>query len=105
MIRTCYKTIVVILLSFVLVILLMYFHAFDRVGFYGGRTDTVSRLKNLTDDAVGTGRYNNERNVRNGCKIRDVKLSEKLLPYTGLVSFPGSGNTWTRHLIQQVTGW
>ncbi|XP_060555746.1 WSCD family member CG9164-like [Ruditapes philippinarum] len=26
------------------------------------------------------------------------------MPITGLVSFPGSGNTWTRHLIQQMTG-
>jgi len=26
------------------------------------------------------------------------------LPVTGLVSFPGSGNTWVRHLIQQMTG-
>ncbi|ESP04708.1 hypothetical protein LOTGIDRAFT_94282, partial [Lottia gigantea] len=26
------------------------------------------------------------------------------LPKTALASFPGSGNTWLRHLIQQVTG-
>nr|XP_039251256.1 uncharacterized protein LOC120328782 isoform X1 [Styela clava] len=25
-------------------------------------------------------------------------------PRTGVVSFPGSGNTWTRHLIQQASG-
>ncbi|XP_052766850.1 WSCD family member GA21586-like [Mya arenaria] len=38
------------------------------------------------------------------CKHRQVKLSERRLPLTGLLSFPGSGNTWTRHLIQQMTG-
>lgn len=38
------------------------------------------------------------------CKLREVKLSPTPLPMTGLVNFPGSGNTWTRHLIQQMTG-
>ena len=26
------------------------------------------------------------------------------MPVTGLITFPGSGNTWTRHLIQISTG-
>lgn len=26
------------------------------------------------------------------------------LPKTGLVSWPGSGNTWMRHILQQLTG-
>ncbi|XP_045165723.2 WSC domain-containing protein 1-like [Mercenaria mercenaria] len=38
------------------------------------------------------------------CNERNVSLSKTALPLTGLVSFPGSGNTWTRHLIQQMTG-
>jgi len=38
------------------------------------------------------------------CKLRQVKLSKTPLPVTGLISFPGSGNTWVRHLIQQMTG-
>lgn len=38
------------------------------------------------------------------CTPRAIHLSSKVLPVTGLVSFPGSGNTWTRHLIQQMTG-
>ncbi|XP_046563244.1 WSCD family member AGAP003962-like [Haliotis rubra] len=33
-----------------------------------------------------------------------VRLSSKVLPNIALVSYPGSGNTWTRHLIQQLTG-
>ncbi|XP_046363397.2 WSCD family member CG9164-like [Haliotis rufescens] len=33
-----------------------------------------------------------------------VSLSKKPLPLTVLVSFPGSGNTWTRHLLEQMTG-
>ena len=38
------------------------------------------------------------------CTKKKVTLSRTKLPITGLVSFPGSGNTWTRHLIQQMTG-
>ena len=38
------------------------------------------------------------------CKPAVPRLSTKPLPVTGLVSFPGAGNTWTRHLLQQVSG-
>jgi len=31
-------------------------------------------------------------------------LSEKNRPTIALVSFPGSGNTWLRYLLQQATG-
>ena len=30
--------------------------------------------------------------------------SQQPLPMTALASFPGSGNTWVRHLLQQLTG-
>ena len=30
--------------------------------------------------------------------------SETKLPLTYLASFPGSGNTWVRHLLQQASG-
>ncbi|CAH1780846.1 unnamed protein product [Owenia fusiformis] len=33
-----------------------------------------------------------------------LKFSKRLLPVTALYSLPGSGNTWMRHLIQQITG-
>lgn len=33
-----------------------------------------------------------------------IRLSSKPLPITALASFPGSGNTWLRHLVQQATG-
>ena len=38
------------------------------------------------------------------CTLKNATLSRVSLPITGLVSFPGSGNTWVRHLIQQMTG-
>ena len=35
----------------------------------------------------------------------DVKFSSiNHLPATALASFPGSGNTWTRHLLELATG-
>ena len=48
----------------------------------------------------------NEQNVskRYQCKLVEPKLSRISLPVTGLISFPGAGNTWTRHLIQQASG-
>lgn len=33
-----------------------------------------------------------------------LKLSEQKLPIVALSSFPGSGNTWVRHLVQQISG-
>ncbi|XP_064597918.1 WSCD family member CG9164-like [Liolophura sinensis] len=38
------------------------------------------------------------------CSPVEVKLSPNPLPLTALVSFPGSGNTWVRHIVQQATG-
>ena len=40
-------------------------------------------------------------------KIKDCRplgYSKTSLPLTALASFPGSGNTWVRHLLQQATG-
>lgn len=34
----------------------------------------------------------------------NLSFSKIVLPATALVSFPGSGNTWLRHLIQEATG-
>ena len=45
-----------------------------------------------------------EKSNASGCRQRTLKLSKTPLPIPGLVSFPGSGNTWVRHLIQQMTG-
>ncbi|XP_046326381.1 WSCD family member AGAP003962-like [Haliotis rufescens] len=33
-----------------------------------------------------------------------VRLSAQVLPQIALASYPGSGNTWVRHLLQQMTG-
>ena len=38
------------------------------------------------------------------CKERLPMFSELKLPKTALVSYPGSGSTWVRHIVQQLTG-
>lgn len=45
-----------------------------------------------------------DRPVYDTCVERHVVLSKLPLPLTALASFPGSGNSWARHLIQQLTG-
>ncbi|KAK6192839.1 hypothetical protein SNE40_004241 [Patella caerulea] len=35
---------------------------------------------------------------------KNIERSSTPLPLTALVSFPGSGNTWVRHMVQQATG-
>ena len=50
-----------------------------------------------------TTQTNKHENMSN-CEIKQPTTSSKRLPVTALVSFPASGNTWTRHLLQQLTG-
>lgn len=91
---------------------------------------TVYKFVNFQDDTEEVSRYNKVKPVkikdtvkrdvsdfRNGvvkrkyvvqkpfnCTLKAVHLSKSKLPLTGLLSCPGSGNTWVRHLIQQLTG-
>ena len=53
-----------------------------------------------------TSLANNSTSVQKetNCPLVRPRLSDKPLPITGLISFPGAGNTWTRHLLQQVSG-
>lgn len=39
---------------------------------------------------------------KNHCLLE--KLFGTELPLTALASVPGSGNTWTRHLLEEITG-
>ncbi|XP_052069051.1 WSCD family member CG9164-like [Mytilus californianus] len=38
------------------------------------------------------------------CSQTTIKMSKEKRPVTALFSFPGSGNTWTRHLIEYTSG-
>ena len=41
---------------------------------------------------------------KESCLTINYSRSDPPLPPTALASSPGSGNTWVRHLIQQLTG-
>ncbi|CAG2237961.1 unnamed protein product [Mytilus edulis] len=38
------------------------------------------------------------------CHPKKIQMSKEKRPVTALLSFPGSGNTWTRHLIEYTSG-
>jgi hypothetical protein len=83
-----------------------------------GKANMSSEITDTSANDVGNLKLDYQANRRNinivnsegnekendNCKWKTVALSQTQLPITGLVSFPGSGNTWTRHLIQQMTG-
>ena len=62
------------------------------------RNDTDNTTKQWSDTNVWN------KSQKHECELVDPNLSSTPLPTTGLVSYPGSGNTWTRHLLQQVSG-
>ena len=67
--------------------------------------DTEKEHKHQANMSENTGNGKEKIKIEDdNCTKKEVKLSHTALPITGLFSFPGSGNTWTRHLIQQMTG-
>ena len=69
-------------------------------------TQVVTKMSSGAWDDSNTSEIESSRADQNISKCSPVvpRLSEKPLPVTGLVSYPGSGNTWVRHLMQEVTG-
>ncbi|XP_071095556.1 WSCD family member AAEL009094-like [Haliotis cracherodii] len=54
------------------------------------------------DDVISAKKHHPIRTLDLVCPI--PSLSKRTLPVTALASFPGSGNTWMRHLLQELTG-
>ena len=46
--------------------------------------------------------YQHRDNLSNACTM--LRFSSVPLPITALASIPGSGNTWSRHIIELITG-
>ncbi|CAH1802203.1 unnamed protein product [Owenia fusiformis] len=59
-------------------------------------------IKNQAVFSNNTGGIDSCFQYKNDCQV--LHYSNTTLPLTTLTSFPGSGNTWVRHLIQQLTG-
>ena len=61
---------------------------------------------NLTKDIHVSEKYGkqNVSSAESPCRGPNVTLLDKPRDKTALASFPGSGNTWVRYLLQQITG-
>ncbi|ELU11434.1 hypothetical protein CAPTEDRAFT_193836 [Capitella teleta] len=70
--------------------------------------DGVPVASMKADVPVTTHQYGHRRKIhrnRTSCLDKTFAGNEtSLLPLTALASYPGSGNTWTRHLIELSTG-
>ena len=70
----------------------------NRAMKYGLRSSQSTRLQNNKET-------NGSRKVPGPTgDCRPQGYAKVKLPITALASFPGSGNTWVRHLLQQSTG-
>ena len=61
---------------------------------------------NMADSSVQNHAFKHRRDVqrkRKSC-MDPVTFATFDLPSTALASFPGSGNTWVRHLLELITG-
>ena len=67
----------------------------NRAMKYGLRYSQSTRLQNNKESRKVPGPTGD---------CRPQGYSKVKLPMTALASFPGSGNTWVRHLLQQSTG-
>ena len=77
--------------------------------FVGGRLNAMNmpmRPRNLAG-VVEMSRKMTPRRIRSGRRIdwcQPVGFKAAPGPVVALASFPGSGNTWVRYLLQQATG-
>ena len=63
------------------------------------------RINDNVSEAIRVTKNNSQKSQRDKSKsCQAVGFSKTALPRTALASFPGSGNTWVRHLLQQATG-
>ena len=59
---------------------------------------THASVTNKTEKSVPTYQKTKPKSCQS------LGYSDRKIPTTALASFPGSGNTWVRHLLQQATG-
>lgn len=72
-----------------------------------GRKTKVYRTSNIDIDfLLKTGPLYHEMKVptNSSCREKQPMFLRQKFPITALVSYPGSGSSWVRHLVQQMTG-
>ena len=70
-------------------------HRYDSV--YIAHNDLCNRTSHMIVPV-----FSSRNETQDSCL--QLGYSNDPLPRTALASYPGSGNTWVRHLIQQLTG-
>ncbi|XP_021353728.1 uncharacterized protein LOC110450501 [Mizuhopecten yessoensis] len=74
-------------------------------GFYSSVETAIQQESKMTQSKENFDYERLQQNFRNeACPKRNLTRPNNSIKRTGLLSFPASGNTWTRHLIQQLTG-
>ncbi|XP_070533531.1 sialate:O-sulfotransferase 1-like isoform X1 [Ptychodera flava] len=77
-----------------------------RVDFGKENEQTANILDSIavkfSQEKTDENRKANQNSSSSNCSVR--LAAPNTFPLTMLVSLPGSGNTWTRHLIEQATG-
>lgn len=70
------------------------------------RKPKVYRTSDIDMDPlrIASPYYEMEIPDNSSCQEKNPVLSHRKLPMTALISYPGSGSIWLRHLIQQLTG-
>lgn len=73
---------------------------------FTGRKPKVFRTSDIDIDPlrIASPYYIMKIPPNSTCVERVPAFSETKLPLTALVSYPGSGSTWLRHIVQQLTG-
>ena len=72
---------------------------------YGTFKKHLVSTNDTVSEAIRTTKITSQKSKRDKSKsCQAVGFSKTALPRTALASFPGSGNTWVRHLLQQATG-
>ena len=77
----------------------------DAIAFNAKVDNAIVDNANVEEDIEGISLQDIEPSVPvwNG-SCCPLKFAHKSFPKTAMASHPGSGNTWVRHLIQQLTG-
>nr|XP_039269003.1 WSC domain-containing protein 1-like isoform X2 [Styela clava] len=71
---------------------------------YGSDALKTQFQKTVTQTTPGYSTIYRTLHINEECYFEKTYASNKHVPYVGILSFPGSGNTWFRHLLEMATG-
>ena len=69
-----------------------------------GNTSELKNRKDMSIETLFSRIFENNNFPNVTCRTREAGPPDVDRGLVALASFPGSGNTWTRHLLEQLTG-